>query len=538
MLSRMPPSFAARINDLLQLLDDQWINSPTIIADMEQSERERDVILECVKRLGKNEKGGEYRTPISERFGLGRAPTSLQIWLYFLGKKILPFLQLHCFPNRPDFRVTDLIAFGSQRFARITENMVIECNQSVGLSPDVKKCMLVCWKVLFRAIVLEAKNHVERIGDNALRNIREWYEDVGRNVGHGITHMGAVANRARTERKEKKERRDFIPTDQAIQIWINSDERAAQIENLENLADRLRNGDRTVQIPSGTYLTLSEFMITELSAYSVVRIGAWVRMTMRAFIQSRPSWSTDGPNDTRSVTTLPPNACEHQLAGTTTAAVVGLSEDGEPCCRNAVPPTCYIARNDQDKGGKPDSWMVISLEAHKFMCDFLLIRERYFRQNMPEIVDRIDGASPVFLNSKGKGTEGTSNFRLNLLNRAVYGERTEIILTPQSLRSWNTTYLNEHEDEVVRSMRGPATGNTQVVFDVYYNVNRRAGIQRAMEASINFHQSGEATRVSFHRRARIGGERIRMNWTRKMMLCCQSLTVLTSQAGDAQFPHT
>ena len=497
MIFRMPTPFAARINELLDKLDDLWINSPTIIADMEQTEKEMDVILECVKRLAKNEKGGEYRTSLSERFGLGREANTLQVWLYFIRKKILPFLRLHCFPDRPDFRVTDLIAFGTQRFARISENMVVECNQLVGHSPDMKKCVLVSWKALFRAFILEAKNHVDRIGDDALRNIREWYEDVGKNVGHGITHMGAVVHRARTARKEKKEQREFVPVDQALNKWINSPERAAQIKNLENLAHRLRNGDSNVEIPAGTYLTLSEFMITELSAYSVVRIGAWVRMTMRQFVQSKPSWSTDGPNDTRSVTTLPPEACQHQSAGTTTAAVVGLNEDGEPCCRNAVPPTCFIARNDQDKGGKADCWMVISLEGHRFMLDFLLIREHYFRQNVPEMVDRIHGGSPVFLNSKGKGPEGTSNFRLNLLNRAVYGERTEIILTPQSLRSWNTTYLNEHEDEVVRSMRGPATGNTQVVFDVYYNVNRRAGIQRAMEASINFHQSGEATRVSF-----------------------------------------
>ena len=53
-----------------------------------------------------------------------------------------------------------------------------------------------------------------------------------------------------------------------------------------------------------------------------------------------------------------------------------MADDGEPCCEAAVPPTCYIARNDEDKGGKDDQWMVISLEAHKLMNDFLLITVR------------------------------------------------------------------------------------------------------------------------------------------------------------------
>ena len=88
-----------------------------------------------------------------------------------------------------------------------------------------------------------------------------------------------------------------------------------------NLAARLRAGER-VQITSRTYLSLSEIAITELSIYSPVRIGAWVRMTMRAFVQAYPCWETEGRNDTRNVQTLPSHACVHQLNGRTAAAKV------------------------------------------------------------------------------------------------------------------------------------------------------------------------------------------------------------------------
>lgn len=174
-----------------------------------------------------------------------------------------------------------------------------------------------------------------------------------------------------------------------------------------------------------------------------------------------------------------------------------MADDGEPCCEAAVPPTCYIARNDEDKGGKDDQWMVISLEAHKLMNDFLLIRESHFRQNMPDIVCRIEGGCHVFLNSVGTSPSETSNFRLNLFNRAVYGDSTEIVVTPQMLRSWNSTFLHNHPDAHVRSMRGAATGNTENVFEQHYNLTRQAGVMKAMLTTLKHHNSDQNCGVSF-----------------------------------------
>ena len=321
MVSRLPDVCANRIQNLASRLDVLLIDSQATIADMEQSERDADAVLRCVQRWSQNKRGGQYKINASHQYGLGRPSSSLGLWLRIISRKLLPFLRVHSFPHRPDFRVSDLIAFGSERYERIKESMVIACNQAVGQSPDVKKINLECWTVLFRAIVFEAQERVDAIGDDELRNIREWYDHVRSNVGHGVTHMGAVASRARAERKKEREGKAYIPTDEAIQIWLNSKEREDMLNHMENLAARLRAGER-VQITSRTYLSFSEIAITELSIYSPVRIGAWVRMTMRAFVQAYPCWQTEGRNDTRNVQTMPSHACVHQLNARTAAAKV------------------------------------------------------------------------------------------------------------------------------------------------------------------------------------------------------------------------
>ena len=445
-----------------------------------------------MRAWAKRRKGGDYRLQAIDRLGLGRQSSSLQTYVSIIGKKILPFIRHHCFGDNDDFSVTDLIAFGSDRWQRLSEKMVIEMNKEVGDSPALKKAILNCWQVLFRAISLAARDHVDKILEAGVRDVEEWYDRLCRDVAPGVTYMGAAASRAREERREEAEEGACIPVDVAIQRWLGSDERASLIKNLEELADKIRRKE-PVNISSAMYSSLSEFILTELGAYSVVRIGAWGRMTYRGFVKSRPAWqvSQEGNHmDTRPVTTPPDNACRHQKNGKSSAALSGLDKEGNRCCDDSVPPTCYITVKDQDKGGKTNSHMVFSHEAFKQVLDFLLVRDSYFRQVLPDVT--LNGSSPIFLSSTGKAPGPTSSFRLKTFNKAVLGKEAGIVFTPQRLRKFNTTYLNEHPDERVRAIRGAATGNTDQVFNEHYNLTRQAQIMEALLASLRRHRTDEA----------------------------------------------
>ena len=455
-------------------------------------------MLDLVSRWAKKGKGGNYRIEALEQLGIGREASSLQLYLSIVGKKILPFIRHHCFGDNENFKVTDLIAFGSERWKRLTEQMVIECHREVGHSPALKKAILLCWSVLFRAISLAARDHVDKLQEAGVRDVEEWYDRLCNDVGPGITLMGAAAARVRTERREEAERGDYVPVNIAIQRWLGSDERTNMIDDLQGLADQIRRGEQ-VDITSATYSALSELVQTELGAYSVVRIGAWGRMTVRGFLKSRPAWQVSqqgGSMDTRPVTTPPDNACHHQKMGKGTAAQSGLNKEGNRCCNESIAPTCYITVKDQDKGGKTNGFMVFSHEAFRLVLNFLVVRDEYFRQLMPEQFATLDGSSPLFLSSRGKAPGPTSSFRLKMFNRVVFGSDAEIVLTPQHLRKFNTTYLNEHPDERIRSIRGAATGNSDQTFNEYYNLTRQAQIMDALLASLRRHRTDTAPAVS------------------------------------------
>ena len=68
-----------------------------------------------------------------------------------------------------------------------------------------------------------------------------------------------------------------MPVDIAIQRWLGSESRATLMAKLRGLAGQIRRKE-PVDITSATYSVLRELVLTELFAYSVVRIGAWVRM--------------------------------------------------------------------------------------------------------------------------------------------------------------------------------------------------------------------------------------------------------------------
>ena len=453
------------------------------------------VILDCVKAWAKKRKGGAYRTEATEQFGVGREPSSINVYLSIIGRKILPFIRHHCFADNENFKVTDLIAFGTKRWQRLKEVMVIECNKEVGDSPALKKAILNCWSVLFKAISLAAREHVDEIEESGVRAVEDWYDRLCRDVAPGVTYMGAAAQRAREERREETEEGVYMPVDVAIQNWLGSEERANLFKKLKDLADRVRRNEE-VNITAATYSALYELALTELSAYSVIRIGAWVRMTIRAFVRSKPAWQGNSA-DTRPVTTPPDNACHHQKGGKTSSAMSGFDKKGNRCCDEAVPPTCYITAKDQDKGGKSDGHLVFSQEGFQLMLDFLQVRESYFRKLMSEAdFAKIEATGPIFLSSTGKAPGGTSNFRLKIFNKAVFGRDGEIVFTPQHLRKFNTTYLSQHPDDTVRSNRGAATGNSDRVFQEHYNLARQAQIMDSLLASLRCHRTDEAPAMS------------------------------------------
>ena len=445
-----------------------------------------------MRAWAKRRKGGDYRLEEFDRLGVGRQPSSLQTYVSIIGKKILPFIRHHCFGDNDNFSITDLIAFGTDRWRRLTEAMVIEMNKEVGDSPALKKAILNCWSVLFRAISLAARDHVNQLLEAGVRDVEEWYDRLCRDIGPGVTYMGAAAKRALQERREEAEEGVYIPVDLAIQRWLCSEDRASLIKNLEELADQIRRKE-PVKIPSTMYSALSELILTELAAYSVVRIGAWVRMTYRGFVRSRPAWQVSQEGnymETRPVTTPPDNACSHQKNGKSSAALSGFDKEGNRCCNDSVPPTCYITVKDQDKGGKIGH-MVFSHEGFKQVLDFLLVRDAYFREAMPEVT--LNGNSAIFLSSTGKAPGPTSSFRMKIFNKAVLRKGAGVVITPQRLRKFNTTYLNEHGDERIRAARGAATGNTDQTFNDHYNLTRQAQIMDALLESLRCHRTNEAS---------------------------------------------
>ena len=95
----------------------------------------------------------------------------------------------------------------------------------------------------------------------------------------------------------------------------------------------------------------------------------------------------------------------------------------------------------------------------------------------------------MFINAKGKDPRATSDFKLIIFKEAVFGRSSSQRVTPQMIRSWNTTYLKNAPDAQVAAMRGAATGNTESVFHEHYNLARQSGVLEALLASFRQHES-------------------------------------------------
>ena len=468
----------------------------TATEEYEKFELEKEPVFEMVKQWKTKSKGKNWRTALTNLIPTGRDSSSICTYDFYIGSRILPFLRHHFSPTRPDFLLSDLTAFGKPNFVRITLDVVEAFNASVGSSAASKRSALNSWEILFYSIELKAKNSINDVDADTIRNIRDWYVELAKDVGPGLTLLGAAANRERSDRKSQAEE-DYPMLDEAIQTWLGSDERANQKRALQETADSLRSDEHDgVNITPSAYTAFVEFVITELSIYFPLRIGAIVRMTVRGFLQAKVAWKPSGDEmsaQARPVTILPLNACQHQKAAKSDSGRMGTDENGERCCEEAVLPICYLMDNDQDKGGYSDNWIVISHENHHLLTDLLLVRENFFAHHPPNGKASIEGNCPIFLNSRGTDPPPTSNFKLKMFNKACFGENAGLRVTPQGLRKWNTTYLAQHKEERVRRMRGAATGNSETVYDRHYNLTKQADNLHCLLASGQRHLSEDST---------------------------------------------
>ena len=533
-LKAIPQQFVKPVKDLLEKLDNLLIESPSEVARMERLQFEVEEVLDAVRSHAKENDGDQYITEVIDVIGAPKDSSSIVTYEKIIGNKILPFLRSHLQDKKPGFKVTDLLAFGKENFTRVHEEMVIDCNANVGKTSAVKKVVLVCWTVLLRAIAGASLRSVDEIGDEAVRWLERWYEQLAKRVGHGVTKMKSLYERSRTEKSQSRYSKDQMPMDKVLKKWIHSEERLRLQTELRETANAIESGRGGVQTTARSYSALSEFVQTELSVYGPVRIGAVGRMTVRMFLQSMPAWSSSeyGFDPARPVTLPPPDACQHQRnPKANEAAKCGLRDTGERCCDQSIPPTCFLMANEKDKGGKSNSYIAMTRETHGLVSSFLTVRNDFFEKNKPQGEKHLQGNCSIFLSAKGKDPRETSDFKLAILNKAVFGENSTMHVTPQQLRKWNTTFLKNHPDAKVAAMRGEATGNTDAVFNQYYNLARQSGVLEALLATFRRHLDEEASvQWSQEHDERRKNDKLAMEEANLAMLYKEDGTDLTSRS--------
>ena len=491
-LHTLAPPKQRRLSDLLQKLDQVYVDCPHDIERMKRNEQDIKEVLEIVEQSVKYSNGELFRIEVTDMGGAARESSSVVIYKRTIGNKILPFLRQH--HSRGDFRVTDLFAFGESRLTRVHVEMVIKCNQKVGRTASSKKIILNSWQQLCKAIIFRARQCVEIIGDEKLSNIKIWYNDLVTDIAKGMNQMDAFTSRAYLEKKHiQEEDLDYMPMDKAIMKYIESDMRKQLLEDLLSLSAKISStvAQAEVSITKAAYLQFSQLVQTELSIYLPVRIGAIGRLKFNAFARCQPEWSTDRStedHDKNRPTNIPPSqACQHQTAREANAlARTGFKENGEPCCQDSVPPECFFIPNEQDKGRTVNSWLAISREGFRLMCAFLVIRWQFFKLIQTSCHKVLPDNGFIFLSAKGKEPRETSDFKLNLFNRIVKSRKN---ITPQDLRKWNTTFLNHHPDPCVQAIRGTVTGNSDTVFNQTYNLSRTQAIVDGYMACFRRHRA-------------------------------------------------
>ena len=539
-MKKMPRQFVPRVKNLLEKLDDLYVQSPSAVAEMERLEAEAEVMLNIVRKFAKTGKGRQYETAVLDIVGAPKDSSTIVTNEKNIGHKILPWLRSYLQEKKPGFKVTDLIAFGRPNFTRLQEEMVLECNNNVGKTTATKKSVLVSWTALCRALAEAVRESIDELGDEAVRRLEDWYENLATRVGHGVTRMKTLYERARTEKSQSQYLRDQMPMDKVIRKWILSEKRSVLRQELRDTASAILKGEVAVNVSARAYASYAELLQTELSVYGPVRIGAVTRATVRMFLRCMPAWSASehGFDRSRPVTLPPPDACQHQRhPKASDAAKCGLKETGEKCCDHAIPPTCFLMPNDKDKGGRSNTFIAITRENHALVSCFLTVRKHFFDLNKPEGRKDLEGNCPIFLTPKGKDPRETSDFKLTIFNKAVFGDRPGKDVTPQQLRKWNTTYLNNHPDAKVAAMRGEATGNSDSVFQLYYNLAKQQGVLDAHLASHTRHNDEDSdVQWSQEHDERRKRDQMAIDEANTMLLCKEDGTDLTSKSKPVH-PH-
>ena len=277
-LNRMPLQFSDRIRDLLKKLDTVLIESPLTEEEMKRLSCEVEEVLEVMRRWCNKEL--KWRTNIEELIGGPKDASTAESYFKCVARKIVPFLRGYFLDRSPGFKVTNIVAFGKPEFVRINEEIVEECNATVGETAATKRIIMASWIALCKSLAYAVKRSIDTIGSDAVKDIREWYTELANELTAALNRLNKFYAKVRTENADMKKAKG-MPLDKAIKKWLQSDVRTNLNDDLLALAQQVKSGNVDVNVSAKDFRRFREFVLTELCIYFPVRIGAWFHFTVR-----------------------------------------------------------------------------------------------------------------------------------------------------------------------------------------------------------------------------------------------------------------
>ncbi len=361
----------------------------------------------------------------------------------------------------------------------VKENM--ESHQNT--LPETDKSILNAWKHWCEAIVHNGDSRVGSPGGPS-KNAVSLADYHYTNVSKYCTKLQNIASKtAKVDRHARQAKSSKIPAmNELIIAWLTSDERRFLIRELEETSKNTNNGEFTIR--KEVFSRLTEFVAMELLIGGPVRAGAFMRMKLKVLRRIRPIWNhAERTTDPFSV---PENGCSHQKHNNAnTLGLMGITGTGGQCCTSYAIPVAYAIENLSDKGAlyKKKSFLIIPPEPFEWLQQYILIRESFFanKHDIPSTASQNHQDARVFVTYTGQPINNTqgNTLRLHRLNEAVFGRSAGIIITPQMIRKWNTTFLSRHPDADIRNVRGVATGHSDFVFEEHYNLETYAQMRDA-----------------------------------------------------------
>ena len=153
----------------------------------------------------------------------------------------------------------------------------------------------------------------------------------------GLAKYKLMAEATRFNRKENKnEDLGCLNISRALDEWTNSEIKADLHKLFDEAVVAVQN-DPTYKVKTETYNKCRELAITNIIAYSPLRIGAVYLLKISVFLRAKPTF-THEKGSKKLATELPETACEHQrnAANDQIGAKLGFLPDGSRCCENAV----------------------------------------------------------------------------------------------------------------------------------------------------------------------------------------------------------